>query len=173
MKHQALPSALFLTGVTCQDMESVGSGGFADVLCGTYKEQTVALKRLRVFQMADPSKRSTMKKVRPRASQFETSKLTWRLQSFCRESLLWRNLSHPNILQLLGIEQHLFKGTLCMVSPWMEHGSIRHAIDGLKHEPGYLREDLFSRVQQWVSNCWTSHQDLRSYALRSSRWQKV
>ncbi|TCD69106.1 hypothetical protein EIP91_008748 [Steccherinum ochraceum] len=132
MKHQALPGALFLSDVTCQDTESVGSGGFADVLFGTHREQKVALKRLRVFQMADPSKRSTMKK------------------SFCRESLLWRNLSHPNILQLLGIEQHLFKGTLCMVSPWMEHGSIRHAIDRLKHQPEYQREDLFSRVQQWI-----------------------
>jgi serine/threonine protein kinase len=42
----------------------------------------------------------------------------------CREALLWKQLRHPNILPLLGIDTSRFSGRLCLVSPWMHNGNI-------------------------------------------------
>ncbi|KAF8183738.1 kinase-like protein, partial [Mycena galopus ATCC 62051] len=42
----------------------------------------------------------------------------------CREALLWKDLHHPNILPFLGIDRNSFPSSLCMVSPWMEHGTV-------------------------------------------------
>ena len=45
-------------------------------------------------------------------------------QQFSKEVILWNSLSHPNVLELLGvlggIEQYLF----ATVSEWMVHGNI-------------------------------------------------
>ncbi|KAJ6624689.1 kinase-like domain-containing protein [Mycena sp. CBHHK59/15] len=46
-----------------------------------------------------------------------------RLQ-FCREALLWQTLRHPFILPMIGIDSEIFPSSFCMVSPWMEHGTV-------------------------------------------------
>ncbi|KAJ7737581.1 kinase-like domain-containing protein [Mycena metata] len=43
---------------------------------------------------------------------------------FCREALLWRDLHHPHILPFIGIDRESFPASLCMVSPWLEHGTV-------------------------------------------------
>lgn len=45
-------------------------------------------------------------------------------QAFCREALLWQHLKHPFVLPFLGIDSEIFSPFLCMVSPWMQHGTI-------------------------------------------------
>ena len=37
---------------------------------------------------------------------------------------MWKNLSHPNVLALIGIPDFLEDGRFAMVSEWMVHGSI-------------------------------------------------
>lgn len=44
-----LPPSLFVAGIKCEDSDPVGMGGYADIFCGTYAGNRVALKRLRVF----------------------------------------------------------------------------------------------------------------------------
>lgn len=44
----------------------------------------------------------------------------------CREALLWKQLRHPNILPLLGVDPNYFLGRLCLVSPWVHNGNIAH-----------------------------------------------
>lgn len=44
------------------------------------------------------------------------------MQRFCREVVIWRKLSHPNILPLLGVSTN--SHVLRMVSNLMGHGSI-------------------------------------------------
>ena len=44
-----------------------------------------------------------------------------RSQSFCREVIAWRCLSHPNILEFLGAT---LEGGHSVVSPWMKNGNI-------------------------------------------------
>ncbi|THH29984.1 hypothetical protein EUX98_g4198 [Antrodiella citrinella] len=133
LQYQILPLALFMLGVECQSLESTGFGGFADVFCGTHQGRKVALKRLRVFLMTDPSKRLQLQR------------------DFYRESLLWRNLSHKHVLPLLGIDDKLFKQSFCMVLPWMEHGNIRHTMDDIRKNGTHTSLALFSRVEGWIN----------------------
>ncbi|KAJ7920040.1 kinase-like domain-containing protein [Mycena leptocephala] len=66
----------------------------------------VALKRIRTFTADLASHR------------------TWRRLEFCREALVWQRLQHRFILPLIGIDRETFPSSLCMVSPWMKHGTI-------------------------------------------------
>ena len=45
-------------------------------------------------------------------------------QRFYREISIWRRLSHPNILKLVGVQEDTRKGQFVTVSEWMEHGTI-------------------------------------------------
>ncbi|KIK53331.1 hypothetical protein GYMLUDRAFT_111058, partial [Collybiopsis luxurians FD-317 M1] len=51
---------------------------------------------------------------------------------FCHEALIWRQLCHPNILPLLGVNMDLFSPSFCLISPWMENRDI---ITFLKQNP--------------------------------------
>ena len=46
------------------------------------------------------------------------------LQAFCRESVLWMNISHPNILRLLAVEIKPKTGMFSMISEMMTNGNI-------------------------------------------------
>ncbi|KAJ6457351.1 kinase-like domain-containing protein, partial [Mycena sanguinolenta] len=52
---------------------------------------------------------------------------------FCREALVWKELCHPYILPFLGIEENSFPSLLCMVSPWMEHGTVLKYLEQYGH----------------------------------------
>ncbi|KIK68198.1 hypothetical protein GYMLUDRAFT_154178, partial [Collybiopsis luxurians FD-317 M1] len=53
-------------------------------------------------------------------------------QQFCHEALVWRQLQHPNILPLLGVNIDIFHPSFCLISPWMDNGDI---ITFLKRNP--------------------------------------
>ncbi|KAF8150312.1 kinase-like domain-containing protein, partial [Mycena galopus ATCC 62051] len=99
-----LPSSLFIVGVNHRDEYPVFGGGFGDIYRASYGDQRVALKHMRHL-LND----SDLRHVRLK---------------FCREALLWRDLRHPNILPFLGIDRDSFPSSLCIVSPWMEHGTV-------------------------------------------------
>ncbi|KAJ7781785.1 kinase-like domain-containing protein [Mycena maculata] len=80
---------------------------------------------------------------------------------FCREALVWRELQHPNILPFIGIDRESFSSSLCMVSPWMEHGTI---LDHLKqHGRENVDKLLFEIAQglQYLHSLNIVHGDLR------------
>ncbi|KAJ7181390.1 kinase-like domain-containing protein, partial [Mycena crocata] len=43
---------------------------------------------------------------------------------FCKEALVWQGLRHRFILPFLGIDSETFPSALCLVSPWMKHGTV-------------------------------------------------
>ncbi|KAJ6476179.1 kinase-like domain-containing protein, partial [Mycena sanguinolenta] len=101
----SLPSSLFITGVSECDENATFGGGYGDVYCASYGGKRVALKRLRHFLRGSDLRRLRLK--------------------FCREALVWRDLHHPHILPFLGIDKDSFpEPSFCMVSPWMEHGTV-------------------------------------------------
>jgi hypothetical protein len=56
VRSNITPSSLFLKRIFPSTDQTIGSGAHADVFHGTYEDQPVALKRLRVFlQTPDPS----------------------------------------------------------------------------------------------------------------------
>ncbi|KAJ7115954.1 kinase-like domain-containing protein [Mycena epipterygia] len=99
-----LPSSLFIQGVSRLDKEATFGGTFGDIYRASYQGQDVALKRIRVFQ-----RDAGRHKIR---------------QRFCREALLWQRLENPFVLPFTGIDAESFPSFLCMVSPWMRHGTI-------------------------------------------------
>ncbi|KAJ7353622.1 hypothetical protein DFH08DRAFT_1077723 [Mycena albidolilacea] len=99
-----LPSSLFIVGVTGRDEHPSFGGGFGDIYRALYGDQRVALKRMRYFIRGSDLRRIRLK--------------------FCREALLWKDLQHAHILPFLGIDRDTFPSSLCMVSPWMEHGTV-------------------------------------------------
>ncbi|KAK7025281.1 hypothetical protein R3P38DRAFT_2953753 [Favolaschia claudopus] len=100
-----LPTSLFITGgVSNLDKEATFGGSFGDIHRATLNGADVAVKRIRVFQR--DSGRHTIR------------------QRFCREALLWQRLQHPYVLPFTGIDAESFPSFLCMVSPWMRHGTI-------------------------------------------------
>ena len=47
-----------------------------------------------------------------------------RKQQFCREIIVWKHISHPNILPLLGVSFSTHPYSFRMVSPWMKNGDV-------------------------------------------------
>ncbi|KAJ6457344.1 kinase-like domain-containing protein [Mycena sanguinolenta] len=105
-RSDKLPSALFISGITGKEEHPTFGGGFADIYRASYSNRVVALKYMRVVQYM-------------RGSDLRALRL-----KFCREALVWKELCHPYILPFLGIEENSFPSRLCMVSPWMEHGTV-------------------------------------------------
>ncbi|KIK56135.1 hypothetical protein GYMLUDRAFT_825171 [Collybiopsis luxurians FD-317 M1] len=104
-RFQILPSPLTIQ-VRREGSNPVTGGGYADIWRGLWNERPVCLKVLRFFIEQDERARAQMRK------------------QFCREALVWRQLKHPNILSLLGINTELFSPSLCLVSPWMKNRDV-------------------------------------------------
>ncbi|KAJ7463489.1 kinase-like domain-containing protein, partial [Mycena galericulata] len=66
----------------------------------------VALKRIRIFREITNSESKHIR------------------LKFCREALVWLTLQHEYILPLIGIDRETFPFSFCMVSPWMQHGTV-------------------------------------------------
>ncbi|KAJ7779202.1 hypothetical protein B0H16DRAFT_808645 [Mycena metata] len=79
----------------------VAGGGFGDIQKGLVNGQSVSIKIMRIFQ--DTGVEAALK-------------------DFSQEALIWRQLSHPNLLPFYGL--YYLEDRLCLVSPWMEHGNI-------------------------------------------------
>jgi len=102
-RNEHLPKSFMISGKLRKTGEQpAASGSFADVWQGRYGDSDVALKSIRV------SGTDNVKKI---------------MESFCKEAIVWRHLSHPNVIPFLGIDTTLFR--LCMVSLWAVHGNIR------------------------------------------------
>ncbi|KAJ7017258.1 kinase-like domain-containing protein [Mycena alexandri] len=146
-----LPSSLFISGVTGRDEHALFGGGFGDIYQASYAGRTVAIKRIRTFHR-DAAQRHI-----------------W--LEFYREALVWQGLDHPSVLPLFGIDRETFQGSLCMVSPWMENGTV------LKYLNDHGRADvdklLFEIAQglQYLHSRNIVHGDLRgANILITNEW---
>ncbi|KAJ7139274.1 kinase-like domain-containing protein [Mycena epipterygia] len=109
-------SGLHPTCFVLSGLEKVGhqvaGGGFGDVWKSLVGGRTVAVKSMRIFQDAD---------------------IKEALKEFGREAVIWRQLSHPNLLPFFGL--YYLDTRLCLVSPWMEHG---HLLQFLRNAPSTI-----------------------------------
>ncbi|KAJ7229234.1 kinase-like domain-containing protein [Mycena rebaudengoi] len=145
-----LPSSLFITGVTGRNEHATFGGGFGDIYQASYGGKTVALKLVRPFHGRE----------------------TRLVRKFRREALVWQDLQHPYILPLIGIDRESFSATsLCMVSPWMEHGTA------LRYLNDHGRENvdrLLSKIAQGLEYLHSReivHGDLRgANILINAEW---
>ncbi|KAJ7733601.1 kinase-like domain-containing protein [Mycena olivaceomarginata] len=95
------PTCFILPGLKKVGHQLAG-GGYGDIWKGLVDGQTVAVKSMRIF-LEDDVKAA--------------------LKEFGREALIWRQLSHPNLLPFFGL--YTLDGRLCLVSPWMANGHLQ------------------------------------------------
>ncbi|KAJ7778415.1 kinase-like domain-containing protein [Mycena metata] len=119
-----LPSSLFITGVTGRNEHPAFAGGFGDVYEASYGDKKVAVKHIRYFLASS-------------ASDIRNIRL-----KLYREALLWKDLRHPYILPFIGIDLKSFPSSLCLVSPFMENGTVLSYLNsyGREHVDKFLHE---------------------------------
>ncbi|KAF9781372.1 kinase-like domain-containing protein [Thelephora terrestris] len=99
-----LPSSYLLPDKFDLSGEPYNSGGFSNVWKVSKSGGiTVAVKSLRISESDD--------KIRIR-------------KRFCKEVVMWKNLSHPNVLTLIGVPVTLEEGRFSVASEWMVNGNI-------------------------------------------------
>ncbi|KAJ7041246.1 hypothetical protein C8F04DRAFT_1177432 [Mycena alexandri] len=135
-----LPSSLFISGVTGREEHPSFAGGFGDIYRASYGGKTVALKHMRHIQSAE------LRDIRLR---------------LCREALVWKDLRHPYILTFIGIDRDSIPSSLCMVSPWMEQGTILNYLKdhGRSNADKFLSE--IAQGLQYLHSRKIVHGDLR------------
>ncbi|KAJ7651364.1 hypothetical protein FB45DRAFT_859919 [Roridomyces roridus] len=99
------------------DIQTMGhqmaAGGFGDVYKGEVLGEIVSVKVMRVYQEADVQ--ALLNVGQAQLCQAE----------FYREAVIWRHLSHPNLLPFFGVYYlEATKSRLCLLSPWMENGNV-------------------------------------------------
>jgi len=135
--HAKLPSSYVIEGgIEREGSHACALGGAADVWKGRYYGKLVAIKSLRICRPQGETENGVgngdkkVDKDMRRVMQVrllilllsETRSWTTVRQKFCHEAVIWKRLSHPNLLPFLGVNKTLFR--LAMVSAWMEHGTI-------------------------------------------------
>ncbi|THU85550.1 kinase-like protein, partial [Dendrothele bispora CBS 962.96] len=149
-----LPSSLFIKGVERPDDHATFGGGFGDVFKAYLRAdgRCVALKRMRTFQQ-----HSDLLNIRRR---------------FGKEALLWRHLNNKFIVPFLGIDAETFPLSLCLVSPWMRHGTV------LKHIADHGKSGIDKRLHEvaqglaYLHSQKIVHGDLRgANILINDEWQ--
>jgi len=99
-------------------------GGFADVSKGEYQGRSVAIKHLRV---RTKDKFDNAFKVGNQNQPMHCSCLLSTKQ-LCWEVLIWKRLSHPNVLPLLGVSVSRDPQYFRIVSEWMPNGNVMEYI---------------------------------------------
>jgi serine/threonine protein kinase len=122
--------------ILAEGIETIGnkpynSGGFADVWRGRFKGRDVAIKVLKIYAT---SSEDLVKVNKVGYTSALESDIVSVFQKFYKEVLVWKRLSHPNVLPFLGVSTSLFP--FCMVSHWMAHGNI---VKYVKANPGANR----------------------------------
>ncbi|KAJ6577986.1 kinase-like domain-containing protein [Mycena capillaripes] len=101
--HGVLPFSFNVSGLKIP-LHPVSGGGFSDIYNGELNEEAVCIKVLRIF-----------------TTELQLNKI---YKELAREVLIWKELSHPNVLPLLGIDLTARKPSCCLVSPWMKNGNV-------------------------------------------------
>ncbi|KAF9651759.1 kinase-like protein [Thelephora ganbajun] len=124
--QRIIPASYVLQGRSIRVRRAHGRGGFADVSNGKYLGCPVAIKRLRMHEG-------------------DSDRIFRRL---CQEVVVWKHLSHPNILPLLGVsvstDPHCFR----ILSEWMPNGNV---MQYARSNPEVDRLQLLSEVVTGVA----------------------
>lgn len=168
-EHASLPDAFILPKNWKLVMEKdhpEASGGFADVWLGNFDIPQDWQSKLQADQLESNafaevwSKQCDGKPVAVKAFRiYGRDNLQAVKRTFCREAVLWKHLSHPNIAPFIGIDTKSF--SLSMICEWMENGNITAY---LKAHPGANRLELLVDVAQgleYLHSIGVLHADLK------------
>ncbi|KAF7325256.1 G-protein alpha subunit [Mycena venus] len=121
----------------------VSGGGFSDIYQGELDTEVVCIKVLRIF-----------------TTELRLDKI---YKELAREVLIWKELSHPNVLPLLGIDLIARKPSCCLVSPWMKNGNV---MAFLETHPNFSKSSLVNYhpflLGKWCSKIILQVRDIAS-----------
>ena len=117
------PSCISLKGVGIES-GPVSGDGFGDVYRGRLGGQNIALKVLKVSRQNDKNNLRQVNLLVYFFKQPQPNSIKETIQKFQREAVTWRQLSHPNVLQYLGVYHLDYPPKICLVAPWMENGNV-------------------------------------------------
>jgi len=145
---EIFPRSFLISSAELRRQDYVAGGGFADVWRGIYKGRNVALKLSKL----------------PRTEEMSSAR-----QIFVKEAVCWKYISHPNIVQFLGVEDS--SSTLCLVSEWMENGTVGEYLQKNPHaERLPLLLDIAKGLQYLHSDAiCIIHGDLKSFNIMIDR----
>jgi len=130
-RYGVVPASYVLTGVVRDEPVPQKTGIVTKTWRGTYKAKPVAIK---IFKVAAGRRDyDEIRTVRRNPKSFNPL-ITHRLrhsQRFCKEAVLWKRLTHKNILPFLGISRDVAE--FCLISPWMKNGSIVEYVHNNPH----------------------------------------
>ena len=63
IEYNVFPISLILGGVQCDHATQNDEGGFADVFCGTYRSEKVAVKRVRISNLSSETQKQNVQRV--------------------------------------------------------------------------------------------------------------
>ena len=125
--RQVPKSYLVGTFTSCKvEKRVIASGGFADIRKGQLKGKNVAVKTIRI-SLEDEEKIGPIHEVRDMACYphlWLLIKAKHHMQAFCKECVVWMNMSHPNIHQLTAVKIKPRAGEFSMISGMMKNGNI-------------------------------------------------
>jgi serine/threonine protein kinase len=144
LQSKQLPASLFVSDVHVPRRDIVESGGCSDIFQGQYRGEKVAVKRLRIRGQAQALQ--MVHEVGVLLLRWVLSVTLMSPQSFCKESLVWRQLTgHPNVLPFYGVDKETFKDHVALVSPWMSRGSLKQYLaDREIHPPLHVMKTVRS-----------------------------
>ena len=99
-------------------------GIFGDVWEGIYNDNRVTIKTFRLYKESDL--RKVRKVTHPVFQVILGTSFDSRNQRFCKEVVIWRRISHSNIVAFLGVSEA--PAPLSMVSEWMPNGNVREYV---------------------------------------------
>ncbi|KAJ2912857.1 hypothetical protein MD484_g7549, partial [Candolleomyces efflorescens] len=164
--------------LACQDLtdqitkcrpEPVASGGFSDIYIGEWTNPAgskvkVAIKVLRVPRLSNVEQRLNKLNIVRRGLHRIIFDLTRNFtQRLIRESRLWQQLDHPNVLLFLGLVSDSSFGPIPgLVSPFCDRGSV---LDLVKKNPSARRFSIILGIAnglQYLHNHGVVHGDLKA-----------
>lgn len=127
---------------------------------GRYRGQDVAVKTVRICAEDNFDKIKKVDYLHPNVLLLITVK------QFAREVLVWRSLSHPNVLSFLGVPT-IPRFLLCMVSPWMPHGDV---VKYVKSHPEANRIVLVGALTSSLIDVPKANHEPHSYVTSQLAW---
>lgn len=143
---QVFPACYELNGVQCDLSQPHSEGGFGLVVRGTYGKHTVCVKAVRVYQKPD-----------------NNQKLWARAQA--AEFTLWAHLSHQNIVPFYGLYLPENQGSIprvCIVSPWMQNGDLKHYLSVSRDKSRILLLSDVASGLEYLHKSNVVHADLKA-----------
>ncbi|KAF9781287.1 kinase-like domain-containing protein [Thelephora terrestris] len=104
-----------------READVIAGGTFAEVRRGRLGEKAVAIRTLRTDHNTNGDKYQ---------------------KHFCKECIIWMNVSHPNLLQLIAVDIDSQTGQCSMISELMVNGNIRDYIRHKSANRHRLLEDV-------------------------------